>query len=153
MFALLAGVVFVVDQLTKTWVRASIEVNVERIDVLPFLELRHVRNTGIAFGLFSGQTQLVVIGAVIVTGLLLVTLTTVPPEDRLTSVALALVAGGALGNLFDRVRQGHVTDFIHVSHWPTFNIADCAIVGGVALALLGQLLSMLRERRLDADRS
>lgn len=144
-----AVAVFSVDQLSKWLVREHIAVGTGRVELLPFLELRHVHNTGIAFGLLQGQARLVLIGTVVVAALLLLTLTTVPATDWRSSAGIALIAGGALGNLADRIRHGYVTDFIHLPNWPTFNVADSAIVLGVTTVLLMQLV-LAREQPAES---
>ncbi len=112
------------------------------------LNLTHVRNTGVAFGLFAAQGTTG--GSWLLTLLGLTALTAVgiyfwftPSRDRLLLVALALVVGGAVGNLIDRVVAGAVTDFIDVyvglHHWPAFNVADSAISVGIALMALDSL--------------
>jgi signal peptidase II len=71
----------------------------------------------------------------------------VEPEDTLTIAGGALITGGALGNLVDRVQYRYVIDFIHVPRWPTFNVADIAITVGVALVLLAQVIALRAEAR------
>jgi signal peptidase II len=106
-----------------------------------FLNLTHVRNTGVAFGLFasegSGTGWLLTalgLGSLVAVGLYF---WFTPAGNRLLLVALALVVGGALGNLFDRVATGAVTDFLDAyvgaHHWPAFNVADSAISIGIVL--------------------
>lgn len=105
--------------------------------------LTHVRNTGVAFGLFASDgtgggggwlLTLLGLGALIAVGLYF---WYTPSRDRVLLVALALVVGGAVGNLIDRVSSGAVTDFLDVylglHHWPSFNVADSAISIGIVL--------------------
>lgn len=100
----------------------------------------HSHNTGVAFGLFQGRNGLFVLVACAVVLALLWYQHTLPAGDRLTRLALGLQVGGAAGNIVDRLRQGYVTDFLdfHLGgwHWPTFNLADSAIVLGVGLLML-----------------
>ena len=133
-----AGVVLVAvlaaDQLTKVLVRSSLEVG-ERREVLPFLDIVRVNNDGIAFGALGGGQALVVVavGAALVG---LVVFFALHADRPLVWLPTGLLLGGALGNVLDRVRDGAVTDFIKVPHWPAFNLADVAItVGVVALVL------------------
>lgn len=126
------------DLLTKSLVRARIDLGSERVELLPFFELRHTRNTGIAFGLFSGAGIWVVLGTFVVGLLLFVFLSRIPATDRATATGVALVAGGAIGNLSERLDRGYVTDFLHLPHWPTFNVADTCITIGVLLVLVAQ---------------
>lgn len=145
LFVVIAVVAFALDRLTKVLVEQRLQIG-ERVQLVPdVLDLRHVRNRGIAFGLFSDSGSLVVGGTLVVGALLFLFLLRVDPEDLLTVVGGALITGGALGNLVDRVQQGYVTDFLHLPHWPTFNVADSCIVVGVALVVLSQLLAIRSE--------
>ncbi len=147
LFVIVAVVSFIADRIAKVLVQSSISVG-ERIGVIDdLLELRHVHNRGIAFGLFSGAGSIVVVGTVLVGVLLFVFLLRVEPEDYLTIVGGALITGGALGNLVDRVQYRYVIDFLHLEFvdFPTFNVADVCITIGVALVLLAQLILMRRE--------
>jgi signal peptidase II len=140
---LLAATVVVLDQLTKLWVLAVFQPH-EVLPVLPVFNLTLVFNTGAAFSFLSdaggwqrwffiGLTSLVSIG-------LLVWLTRLRQHERLAGVALAMILGGAAGNLLDRVRLGKVVDFLDFYwqqwHWPAFNVADSAITLGVMILLL-----------------
>ena len=132
----LALSVAVVDQASKAMARAHLET---ALDLTPFLALRLGFNPGVTFGLFaeSGATGRWILS--LVTGLIITWLLVWIWRMRRPSLAAAagLVIGGASGNLMDRVRFGHVTDFIDLhwgaAHWPTFNLADAAIVCGVGL--------------------
>jgi signal peptidase II len=129
------GVVVVLDQGSKA-LATSLVSRGERVEVLPFLHIADVRNKGVAFGL-GGDISAFLIGATILvlTGLL-VFLATRDRGGWRVWLPAALLIGGALGNLADRVRDGAVTDFIDLPLWPTFNLADIAIVLGVLLLLL-----------------
>ncbi len=134
--------VLAIDQTTKLLARSRLS---EVVSLGPFLDLRLSFNTGVSFGLLAehgdlGRWILVLATAAVAAGLLV----WMWREPRLiTAAPLALIAGGALGNIADRVRSGAVTDFIdaHVgdAHWPTFNLADTAIVIGVAWLLVTSL--------------
>ncbi len=131
--AALAIVVVAADQATKALVRANVDLG-SRDGVLPGVELVHVRNRGVAFGLFSdGGVILVVIGVVSVVALLAFFAT--HSRRPLVWLPTGLLLGGAAGNLIDRLRQGFVTDFIDLPAWPAFNLADTCITIGV-LSLL-----------------
>ena len=135
---LTAVLVVAADQLTKIWVRSYPEW--QPIYEKGFFQLIHVHNTGSAFGLFQDQSFTLTIVAVVGIALLLFwalfahrrfpLLTGMPNR-----IALGLILGGAVGNLVDRLRLGHVTDFIDVGIWPAFNIADSAIVIGVIMVI------------------
>jgi signal peptidase II len=127
--------VLLVDQVTKRLVQSGIAEG-EHNGVFPGVELVHVRNRGVAFGLFAdGGLVLIVIGGACVAALLGFFAT--HSRRPLVWLPTGLLLGGAAGNLIDRLHQGYVTDFIDLPLWPAFNVADIAIVAGVAgLALL-----------------
>jgi signal peptidase II len=129
------GVIVAVDQGTKA-LATSLVSRGDRVEVLPFLAFENVRNKGVAFGI-GGDISAVFIGATIIVLLgFLVYLAFRGGTGWLVWLPAALLIGGALGNLADRARDGAVTDFIHLPLWPTFNLADVAIVVGVLLLLL-----------------
>jgi signal peptidase II len=131
-----AVVAIVADQVTK-WLVAD-RVGMDEVhQVLPVLDVRHVRNTGIAFGVFPDRLELVSVATAIAVAWMLLHFARSGARHVLFPVALGLIIGGSVSNLADRLRQGYVTDFIHLSHWPTFNLADSFIVTGVVLLLIG----------------
>ena len=142
-FLLVALAVLAFDQWTKWLVEAHLP-HLASVRIIPgLLNFTHVRNTGVAFGLFAsghGGTvhalALSLVGALAL-AVVLVYFWRTPARDQLLLVALALVLGGAIGNLTDRVAGGAVTDFIDVYvgtyHWHTFNVADSAITIGLLL--------------------
>jgi signal peptidase II len=97
------------------------------------IRFTHTANSGAVFGLFQGTGMFFAVLAVIVAGAIIYFNVTLPGGQWLLRLALGLQLGGALGNLVDRLRQGHVTDFIDIGPWYIFNVADMAIVGGVIL--------------------
>lgn len=138
----IAGFVIAVDQVTKAWAvrnlsRASCSVPDACIDIIGSLRFRLSFNPGAAFSSFTGGGPVLgVIAFVMSIYLIHLTLTT---PDRWLALAFPLVAGGAVGNLIDRVARaddgflsGEVVDFIDLQFWPIFNVADIAVVGGVA---------------------
>jgi signal peptidase II len=131
--AVVALIAVAADQATKALVRASLELG-DRDGVFPGVDLVHVRNRGVAFGMFEdGGVILVVIGVASVLALLVFFAT--HSRRPLVWLPTGLLLGGAAGNLIDRTRQGFVTDFIDLPLWPAFNIADTCITIGV-LSLL-----------------
>ena len=121
----LAAAVIGLDQLTKHTVVPSHEQK-----LIPGLKLVHVRNTGVAFGAFSGGGAIVLVVTFAALALLLFYFAT-HPDRRGLWIPTGLLLGGALGNLVDRLANGAVTDFIKLPHWPAFNLADSAITVGV----------------------
>ena len=125
--------VLIADQVTKHTLAAGIgESEVRRF--IPGVHLVHVRNTGVAFGFFSGGGALVLVFTLAALAVLIRYFTRHPGRPWLW-LPTGLLIGGALGNLYDRLHQGSVTDFIKLPLWPAFNFADMAITFGV-LALL-----------------
>jgi signal peptidase II len=144
-FLLLSLGVLALDQWTK-WLIESRVPRHASIEIVPgFFHISHVRNTGVAFGLFPAGGN--ALGTLVLVALVLLALGFVswffwqtPAENRLLLAALALVLGGAIGNLLDRVSTGAVTDFVGVYlgsyRWPDFNVADSAISIGLCFILL-----------------
>jgi signal peptidase II len=140
------GAVVALDQGSKALATSLVDRG-ERVEVLPFLVFENVRNKGVAFGL-GGDISAVLIGATIVLLVgLLVVLAFRGGGGWLVWLPAALLLGGALGNLADRVRDGAVTDFIDLPLWPTFNLADVAITVGVLLLLLDVERSESKRKR------
>ncbi len=104
-----------------------------------YLAFEYVENTGAAFGLFAGRGWLLSLVAVAVSSLVVLLLREAR-HDLFQSVALGLVVGGAMGNIVDRIRLGHVTDFLAVGIWPKFNVADAAITVGLVMVAWSVLL-------------
>lgn len=136
--AIVVGVV-ATDQASKALVRASMAVS----ETTPLIDgvvwLTHIENTGAAFGILRGQQWLLIATAVVMLAAVMYVMVRLRPVDRWTRVALALVAGGAIGNLIDRVASGAVTDFIDLGWFPVFNIADIALDIGVAILVVVML--------------
>ena len=128
----IAGTAIVADQLTKAIVSAQLPIGDTAVSIGPF-SIHHVQNTGIAFGLFADSTSAVIALTAVAVGAMLVFFARTAQRHPLVSIALGLVIGGSVANLLDRVRLGHVTDFLDFAYWPAFNLADTFIVVGVAL--------------------
>ncbi|MCG5534771.1 signal peptidase II [Ectothiorhodospira mobilis] len=155
----LAVTVLGLDQLTKSIAEHQL-VQFAPVEVLPFFNLSLVYNTGAAFSLLGEaggwQRWLFIALALGVSVILVVWMRRLSPGEGLTAAALALVLGGALGNVIDRVWHGHVIDFIDLHyagyHWPAFNLADSAITVGAVLLIAGSLLPETpSRRRREAD--
>ncbi len=154
---LLVLVVLVVplDQLTKSWVAASIPYG-GWVDVIPgFFKITHARNPGAALGLAPDVPVAVFIVLTFVAlGLIASFYRRLEPDDRLSAVSLGLILAGALGNLIDRVWHGEVVDFLQFDLglfiFPDFNVADSAIVIGVALLLI-DVVTQETERSVRRD--
>lgn len=127
----LCGVVVLLDQATKAIVEANL-VPREHVDVLGPLGLTSSHNEGVAFGLAGGGGVGITVLTISALALILALFAREPQRPGLW-VATGLLAGGALGNLADRIRVDAVTDFIDLPAWPPFNVADIAITAGVAI--------------------
>lgn len=125
------------DQLTKQVVSRALALG-EEVEILGPFSIHHVRNTGIAFGLFASATSIVIVLTALAVLWMLVFFARSGRRHPVLPVALGFVLGGSAGNLLDRIRLGHVTDFLDFRYWPAFNLADLFIVVGVA-ALFGAL--------------
>ena len=129
------GAVVAIDQATKAIIESQIGRG-DRVEVLPFLDFTNTRNDGVAFGLAGDVPPLLIGGALILLVGLLVFLGSRARDGAAVWLPAGLVLGGALSNLVDRIHQAGVTDFIDFDLWATFNLADVAIVAGVALLVL-----------------
>jgi signal peptidase II len=141
----LCAAIVAADQAAKARIEADL-VPGEAVDVLGPLKLTLAHNTGVAFGLAGGAgigLVLVTLGALALIGYLF----SRKPERSGMWVAVGLLAGGALGNLLDRIRADTVTDYIDIGAWPPFNLADIAITTGVVLLVL----LYLRDAEAEAD--
>jgi signal peptidase II len=159
---LITAIVILLDRLSKNWVRGHIELG-QAIPVIPrVFRITHVLNDGAAFSLFadSASPEHIRWGLIAFSSLaalaILVALVRMGTRFTLTTVSLALILGGALGNDYDRIRFASVVDFLEVHifsyHWPDFNVADSAIVVGACLLMLDVLLPDKREKAAEQGR-
>lgn len=146
-FFAIALSIITLDQITKSIIRS----NLGLYETWPenstaFFRLIHVTNSGAAFGILQGQTSFLIITSLL--GLVAILLYYVyPPMDHgLIRVALGMQLGGAIGNFIDRVRLGHVTDFVDVGSFPTFNVADASISVSIVVVLSFFLLQEFEAR-------
>lgn len=142
--ATIAGII-VVDQVTKSIVRATLPLYAKKSIIPNLLDITHVQNTGAAFGVLNAaEFPFKSIVMIVVAALALVAISLyarqLGHEERLSRYGLAFILGGALGNLIDRALSGHVVDFVDVywgsAHFWAFNVADAAITAGAILVLL-----------------
>lgn len=158
LYLLLAGSLILLDQVSKTWIVLNLELH-QSIPVWPMFSIVHAHNYGAAFGFlnYAGgwQTLFFALIAIGVSLVLLVWLKRVAATERQLSIALALVLGGAIGNLIDRLRYDYVIDFILVYYqdwyFPAFNIADSAIFIGAVLLIMDSFGWKLVKDRSLAD--
>ena len=136
-FLFIAALIVAFDQITKSWIRTNLLPG-ESLPETWHISIIHAQNTGAAFGLFTNQSFILTIVAVIGLLVILFFYRYISQANIASNFALGLILGGALGNLVDRIRIGYVTDFIYVRlwndvYWPAFNIADASITIGVFL--------------------
>ncbi len=146
MLLAIAAVTLIADQTTKFLVATYLAPHGAWAPIPAlsnFFTIEYTTNTGAAFGLFKDWGPIFIGVAVVVIAAIIIYQNQVPQEAWLVRLALGLQLGGAMGNLTDRLRVGHVTDFIYFHFWPLFNVADMSIVAGVILLAL----TMLREER------
>jgi signal peptidase II len=158
-YALIVAGVVALDQIAKALVDRLMELHDSRPIVEGLLSLTYVRNRGAAFGILSEadlpyQSALFSVVSLLALGAIALYALRLPSTDRLAQTALALVMGGALGNLIDRSLHGYVIDFMDFywksHHWPAFNVADSCISIGVCLLLLDILKSPADSAKRDA---
>ena len=151
-FGSIALLVVIADQLTKTWIRTNLAMGEVLVDK-GFVQIVHVQNTGASFGIFTGHTLLIIV-AVFFEMILILSIIYLF-HNRLSfvdsmfmRVGAGLIFGGAIGNQIDRLRLGHVTDFIDFKWWPAFNVADAsAVIGAFIVAYCIIFLSGLGKRK------
>jgi signal peptidase II len=134
------------DQLTKRIVSDHLALD-EQVRVVGPFSIHYVQNSGIAFGFFASATAIVIVLTALAVGWMLVFFGRSGSRHPILPAALGLVIGGSVSNLIDRVRLGHVTDFLDFRYWPAFNLADSFIVIGVAILFLTVLFSDREPRR------
>jgi signal peptidase II len=145
---LIALIVLVLDQLTKTWVIAEFYLGQREI-ITSFFNLVHVHNYGAAFSFLSDaggwQRWFFAALSAVVSAVIVVWISRLPKTRWIESLALALILGGALGNLYDRLVLGYVVDFLDFhwsgSHFPAFNVADSGITTGAVLLILDMFIT------------
>ncbi|MEL6344914.1 MAG: signal peptidase II [Myxococcota bacterium] len=168
LFTVVTALMVLIDQVTKIWVVNNIRYSVESIDMIPgFLSIVHAQNRGAAFGIMQGQMWIFLVFTLVAMGVLGQMLWQLEAEERFQNVALAMIASGAIGNAIDRVHKQSVTDFIRVytdnpqvsewlitnfgtSEWPSFNIADAAIVIGIVMFLI-HFLFLERDQDVEPE--
>lgn len=136
----MAGIVIVIDQVTKALVRSKLEIGEVWSPwewLAPYARIVHWKNTGAAFGMLQNFGNVFMVLAILVAIAILYYFPLVPREDWPLRVAMALQFGGAVGNLIDRLTIGWVTDFVSLGSFPVFNVADASISIGVTVLLIG----------------
>lgn len=148
LYILIIAAIVIVDQLTKIAVVANFALG-DSVPILGFIHFTYVRNTGAAFSILPDSTWFFIVMTFIVLGVLLV----LWRRDfvRPYRLSLAIIIGGAIGNLIDRIVRGFVVDFIDFGWFPVFNIADTAVVCGVILFCIQILFFGKKEEQKDTE--
>ncbi len=128
----LAFLIFVIDQFSKFLVRDQL-LHFQSYPATGFFRFTHTFNTGSAFGIFQNQNTALIFVSIVGIAILILIYRSQRVPTGFLRLSLGLQIGGALGNLFDRLRLGHVTDFIDVGTWPVFNLADASIITGLVI--------------------
>ena len=155
---IVTGFVFALDQMSKAWILANLNVNesISPIPALyPYLQFTRSTNTGFAFGMGEGGSSIIMVLSIIISVVLIYYYARSKVEVHLQHIALAMVIGGALGNVLDRIQHGYVVDFFHV-FIPNLisnvsNFADHAVVLGVILLLIDGYLEERREKQKNLE--
>ena len=146
-FFLVAAAVVAFDQLTKAIIRAELELGESWPNDDWLVRIRHLSNTGAAFGMLQDAGVFLTVTAVMAIGAIVFYYLFPPFENGLLRAALGLLLGGAAGNLIDRIRFGEVTDFIQFPHYPAFNVADSSITIGLVVIIGFFVLIEGREKK------
>ena len=151
---IIAGIVVILDQITKELIMNTLPVS-RSLSIIPgFFNLTHVQNPGGAFGFLAQQSDLVrkfvfIFISILAAGMVLWFYKKTPESHPFLAAGFALIFGGAVGNLIDRIRFGSVVDFLDVYagsyHWPAFNVADSAITIGIAIFVFHLLFREIPE--------
>lgn len=145
-----ASIIIIFDQITKFLVRTQLPLTGTWSPwpwLEPYARIVHWQNTGAVFGIFQGFGDVFLVLAIIVSGAIIYYFPQVPKEEWPLRLAMGMQCGGAIGNLIDRIHQGHVTDFISVGNFAVFNIADASISVGVAVLIAGVMFREWQEKR------
>ena len=149
MLVLIALVVIALDQLTKRAVQQNLALG-EALLVFPpwdFVRIVHWVNTGAAFGIFQGGNAVLIGLTVAITLAILIYYQTLPEDHLFQRICLALMVGGSIGNLIDRLTLGYVVDFVAVGRFPVFNLADSCVTVSVVLLLIS---TIIEERKAQS---
>jgi signal peptidase II len=140
MFWVIAVAVAATDQVLKFIITSTMNVG-QSVPLLPFLSITYIKNTGAGFGVLQGQNFLFILVALVAIIAIVLSLEKIL-EKHHTTIFAALILGGAVGNLIDRLVLGAVTDFINFAFWPAFNVADASLTIGV----LGLIWMSMKEK-------
>ena len=150
----IAGLLIALDQWSKALVREQIALGSEVYPIpflAPFFRFTYWKNTGAAFGIFQNANMPLLILSILISLVVVWLYFKSEDEPLIFRISLAMMLGGAIGNMIDRIRFGFVTDFIAVGIFPVFNIADSAVTVGVAIMLIAMLIHERKEKAKATD--
>ncbi len=150
----IAGLLIALDQWSKALVREQIAMGSEVYPIpflAPFFRFTYWKNTGAAFGIFQNANMPLLILSILISLVVVWLYFKSEDEPLIFRISLAMMLGGAIGNMIDRIRFGFVTDFIAVGRFPVFNIADAAVTVGVAIMLIAMLIHERKEKAKATD--
>ncbi len=154
--SMIVAAIVALDQVTKSLVRnnlAAAETWMPWKWLEPFARIVHWHNDGVVFGLFQGMGGIFTVLITVVIIAIIYFYPRIPETDIPLRVALAMQAGGAVGNLIDRITQGYVTDFISVGNFPVFNVADASITLGVVVLLVGLYIDERKTLKKETQKA
>ncbi|MBP2639943.1 MAG: Lipoprotein signal peptidase [Firmicutes bacterium] len=141
----LAFIVIGIDRLSKYYVETHMSLGMSIPVIRDLFHITYIINPGAAFGILEYQTGFFIVVSVVMIAAAIWYVPRIPARYRLLRFGIGIQAGGAIGNLIDRIRYGGVVDFLDFRIWPVFNVADMAIVGGVGCILVTLLYVMRKE--------
>jgi len=141
----LAFIVIGIDRLSKYYIETHMSLGMSIPVIRDFFHITYIINPGAAFGILEYQTGFFIVVSVVMIAAAIWYIPRIPARYRLLRFGIGMQAGGAIGNMIDRIRYGGVVDFLDFRIWPVFNVADMAIVGGVGCILVTLLYVMRKE--------
>jgi len=141
----LAFIVIGIDRLSKYYVETHMSLGMSIPVIRDLFHITYIINPGAAFGILEYQTGFFIVVSVVMIAAAIWYVPRIPARYRLLRFGIGMQAGGAIGNLIDRIRYGGVVDFLDFRIWPVFNVADMAIVGGVGCILVTLLYVIRKE--------
>lgn len=142
---LLSMIILCIDQWSKYYVEQHMTLGMSIPIIENIFHISYILNPGAAFGILEHKTEFLILIALIMIAAVIYLYPRIPSSNRLLRAGLGLLVGGSLGNVIDRVRTGYVVDFFDFRIWPVFNIADTAIVCGVALIIFSTIFLSTKE--------
>lgn len=151
---IIAGLIILLDQLTKAWVRQNLsigEIYLPDLWLTEYARIIHWKNAGAAFGMFQSFGGIFMVLSFVVSGVIIYYYPQIPRQDWIIRLAMCVLLGGAVGNLIDRLTVGHVTDFASIGDFPVFNVADACISIGVVILFIGMWVQEKNKQNAGSE--